>query len=270
MKATLVETTYNGSNIKGDAVMLSKYGDVYNVIDNAYHPNPGSRQEGYPEIERCIDWLLENNITAVNKSIVEWMKCRMALVIDESLEEAIHDIMYDDLYQLSKETETLLTNVYNEMKDNDELIDRYLDQDELESAEKIVTYINETFLRIRAGGKLNPDGSDSIYFRISSHDYDWHRNIVDFLWDVFKDPKEMPKRIVICHDAETNPPETILFDGTPDDLFENFDSKKFESFKETTRKIRNANINNDRKAFRLNSMYFLESIEKKGTYQIFC
>ncbi len=269
MKATLIESSYNGSKIKGDAVMLSKYGEIYNTIDNAYHPNPGGKIDGYSEIERCIDWLVANDLLAVKKDILEWMKCRIALVIDEDIEEIIHDVMYDDLYELNEKTRALILEAYNEIVNDDITIDRYIDTNEIDAAEKIATYINETFLRIRAGGKLNPDGSDSIYFRISSHGYDWHRNIVEFLWEVFGDLKKMPHRIVICHDAETNPPEVILFDGTPEDLFEHFDTKKFEAFQRNIQKIKESKINNDRKAFKINSNYYLSEIEGEDSYKIF-
>ena len=98
-------------------------------------------------------------------------------------------------------------------------------------AKHITEFLNENFLRVRAGGKLNPEGADAIYFRISSHGYNWHSVIVDFLWDTFGEPSKMPKRIVVCHDAETNPPEVILFDGTPQELFEQYDDKVFASTK---------------------------------------
>lgn len=269
MKATLVESSYNGSKIQGDAVMLSKYGEIYNAIDNAYHPNAGSKEDGYSEIERCIDWLIANDLLAVKKAILEWMKCRIALTIDEDIDEIIHDVMYDDLYELNEKTRDLVIEAYNEIVNDETTVDRYIDTNEIEFAEKIVTYINETFLRIRAGGKLNPDGSDSIYFRISSHGYDWHRNIVDFLQEVFGEPKKMPHRIVICHDAETNPPEVILFDGTPEELFEHFDDKKFEAFKKEMKPVIESKINNDRKAFKLNSKYYLSAIEDENYYKIF-
>lgn len=266
---TLKETHYNGITLKGDAVMLSKYGDIYNCIDNAYHPNTGSKADGYPEIERCIDWLLGNNLFAVKGAIVEWLKCRVALVIDEDFEEVIHDVMYDDFYQISDETRKLISEIYNDFIENEDELNQYIGKDELIPAEKIANYINETFLRIRCGGKLNPDGSNSIYFRISSHGYDWHRNIVDFLWEVFGDIKSMPEKIVICHDAETNPPEIILFEGTPIELFEDFDQKKFESFKKDMKVILESKINNDRKAFRLNSAYYLNNIENPEKYLSF-
>lgn len=36
---------------------------------------------------------------------------------------------------------------------------------------------------------------------------------------------------ILRHDAETNPPEVVLFEGTPEDLFGKFDSKIFSSTK---------------------------------------
>ena len=100
-----------------------------------------------------------------------------------------------------------------------------------------IEYINEAIkkynLRFKeefGPGSVFPVGEDSIYFRISSHDYDWYRTIIDFLWDAFGDTNKMPSRIWIGHDAETNPPEVVLFDGTPNELFEKFDENSRFSY----------------------------------------
>lgn len=222
-----ITSSYNGASITGECVMLHRYGDVYPCIDNLYHPNPGTEEDEYSEIERPVDWLLANNIGS-KRVISRWMAARMSQLMeddpDESLSELVHDIMYDDGYTISPETARMLFNVYKVLQDPIKYR-KALQLDELEEAREIATFINEYFLRVRAGGKLNPEGANAIYFRISSHGYDWHSTISNFLWDTFGSIDQMPSRIWIGHDAETNPPEITLFDGTPDDFFDWYDSK---------------------------------------------
>ena len=79
----------------------------------------------------------------------------------------------------------------------------------------------------------------------------------------------MPELIWIGHDAETNPPEIILFDGTPEELFENFDSKKFESFRNSKKEFLKRATNDDRKSFRLNQVYYLDGIVPRSQYKKF-
>ena len=223
-----IKSGYNGSSISGECVMIHRSGKVYPCIDNLYHPNPGTEEDEYSEIERPIDWLIANELTYPAKAIRRWISARMSNIIEDdpdiSLADVIPDVMYNDSYTLSKDTETVLAQAYDALQDP-EIRDKALRIDELEAARDIARYINEFFLRVRAGGKLNPEGSDAIYFRISSHGYDWRRNIEDFLWDTFDDPSRMPNRIWIGHDAETNPPEITLFDGSPEEFIEQFDSK---------------------------------------------
>lgn len=234
MKILKEKSTGTGSTINGEAIMLSRYGDIVNVIDNKYHPNAGPKEDGYPEIERCIDWCLCNMqyCYPILKSIDGWINNRVYKEVKEnpeiSLDETILNVMYSDYYTPCRETVRTIKRAYDEYTGQP---NSHPHGSEIEYAEDIVSFINERFTRVRAGGKLNPEGSNSIYFRISSHYFDWHSVIVDFLWDVFKDPKKMPKRIWIGHDAENNPPETVLFDGTPEELLEKADDKVFESKK---------------------------------------
>lgn len=207
--------------------MLHRSGKVYPCIDNLYHPNPGTEEDEYSEIERPIDWLLDNDIG--NKRVISrWIAARMSQLIrhdpEAYLTEIAHDVMYDDTYTTSSNTRDMLSRVFEVLHDPIKLA-HALQIDEVEEAREIAKFINENFLRVRAGGKLNPEGTDSIYFRISSHGYDWRRNIEDFLWDMFGDPSMMPNRIWIGHDAETNPPEVTLFDGSPEEFIEQFDTK---------------------------------------------
>ena len=251
----LNERSHNGVAIHGDAVMLSKYGEVYNAIDNLYHPNPGSKEDGYPEIERCIDWCYDNYLKPIFKDLDEWIKIRVAQEMDysecaNSIDGLIDEIMYADLYEPCKLTKDTIINAYNYFKENPKEQEKYAEKSELDPADKVVNYINEKFTRVRAGGKLNPDGTNSIYFRISSHGYDWHRTIVDFLWGIFGEPNKMPKKIWIGHDAENNPPEVTLFDGTPNELLEYEDTKIFEGLE------RNITFNRDRDVDRRNRLYY--------------
>lgn len=272
----IINSSYNGRTIKGNAVMLSKYGDVYNSIDNAYHPNPGTKEDEYSEIERCIDWLIANNLKSIYPEIQDWIAIRVANYLEEEIDidnidskDLMDSVLYTDAYKPCFGTVTMVQEAYDYFKENPDMIEKFIEKDELIPAEKIADYINEKFLRVRAGGKLNPNGEDAIYFRISSHGYDWHRTIVDFLWEIYEDPKNMPHRIWIGHDAETNPPETVLFDGTPNELFNDFDYKKFEQFKKEHVRLIRESINNDRKNFKLNRDYYCSGIEDDDKYKVF-
>ena len=213
----------------GDCVMLHRNGTVYPCKDNRYHPNPGTEETEYDEIERPVDWLIANGF--LSDEIEMWLYARIAALIDEDgydedadMNETVNSIMYSDSYQVDSKTRQLIEDIYAWMGDEDNLRN-CIDINELQYARDIARFINENFLRIRAGGKLNPDGTNSIYFRISSHGYDWRRNIENFLRDTFDSPDKMPNYIWIGHDAETNPPEVTLFEGTPNDFIEQFDSK---------------------------------------------
>ena len=215
--------------------MLHRNGTVYQCIDNKYHPNPGTEETEYDEIERPVDWLIANGF--LSDEIEMWLYARIAALIDEDgydadadMNEIVNSIMYSDSYQVDSKTRQLIEDIYAWMGDEDNLRN-CIDINESQYARDIARFINENFLRIRAGGKLNPDGTNSIYFRISSHGYDWRRNIENFLRDTFDSPDKMPNYIWIGHDAETNPPEVTLFEGTPNDFIEQFDSVVAASIK---------------------------------------
>ena len=243
--------TGTGFTVSGDSVMIDRYGDVYPTIDNKMHPNPGTEKDGYSEIERTVDWLYRNKQKSVYSYLDRWVMTRVARLLSEGYtddEEIVTEVFYSDLYTPSEDSVNSVVRALNILEESDGLLESFLEEDELKYARKIASWLNERFLRVRAGGKLNPEGADAIYFRISSHGYDWHRVIVDFLCDVFKDTKDMPGRVWVGHDAETNPPETVLFDGTPEDLMTSADQKVFE-FVRRNRKFPNTNelnINYDR------------------------
>lgn len=243
--------TGTGFTVSGDSVMIDRYGDVYPTIDNKMHPNPGTEEDGYSEIERTVDWLYRNKQKSVYSYLDRWVMTRVARLLSEGYtdeEEIVTEVFYSDIYTPCDASIETVKNAIESLQTSDEMLKHYLKEDEVVYARKIASWLNERFLRVRAGGKLNPEGADAIYFRISSHGYDWHRVIVDFLWDVFKDTKDMPGRVWIGHDAETNPPETVLFDGTPEDLMTSADQKVFE-FVRRNRKFPNTNelnINYDR------------------------
>lgn len=217
-------------SFSSDALMLSRYGEVYPGIDNAYHPNPGSKEDGYPEIERVVDWFYQHEIKGIYPALKKWIFSRTAKVINDGFEdpdEIIVEVLCSDIYDPNVRTVAVVEDAINYFKLNKDVFKEFVKDNINQSAEKVATYLNEKFLRVRIGGKLNPQGEDAIYFRISSHGYDWHRCISDFLWDM----KNFPSRMVICHDAETNPPEKILYDGSPREFLEDPDDKVYENMR---------------------------------------
>ena len=227
----LKNVTGSSPIIQADCVMMDKYGNIYPCIDNKYHPNPGTAEDGYSEIERTVDWLISNNIYPVYDYIDKWLRGRLSqeYLADENLDDAILNVLFCDDYTPCKKILKMIELIWNEYQDDSTtyVVDRDSEIDELYYSRKIAEYLNEHFLRIRAGGKLNPEGSDSIYFRISSHDVNWRGAIIDFLWDTFGGPNDAPSYIWIGHDAETNPPEVTLFEGTFSDLLNMYDGKVF-------------------------------------------
>lgn len=232
MKILLPIKCANGSSVFGECLMMDKYGNTYQCIDNAYHPNPGTAATGYDEIERTVDWIFSNikevpNSRTIYKYLVQWVRHQVAVELDSDpeapLEDVLFNVMFCDLYQPCNLCIDEITKAYDECNRYVDTLESYLEIDIESVCEAIVTWLNENFLRIRAGGKLNPQGTDSIYFRISSHGFDWRSNIEDFLWETFKDIESMPKYIWVGHDAETNPPEVTLFEGNAEDLVDNYD-----------------------------------------------
>lgn len=224
------KTLKNGTTIRGECVMIDRNGQVYQCIDNLYHPNPGTKADGYSEIERTIDWLYQNNLRSIRPYLDRWIACRVAKELynqDCGLSNIINNVMFCDLYKPCDRTISAIESAYKVCLQNDEMLHKYLQLDELHIAEVITEFLNESFLRVRAGGKLNPQSTNSIYFRISSHDYNWYYVISDFLYDTFNSIDKMPNYIWVGHDAETNPPEVTLFESSPQDLLEKFDSSIF-------------------------------------------
>lgn len=218
------KSTTNGSQINGECVMIDKYENVYNCIDNAYHPNPGTAADSYSEIERTVDWLFEHDIHTALDYLYKWVYARVAHQlsedIDATFEDVLYDVMFCDAYTPCADTINAVREAYITLRSDADMIERWANIDDTYYAAKITDYLNETFLRVRAGGKLNPQGTNSIYFRISSHGYDWRSVIEDFLWDTFGSPENMPKYVWIGHDEETNPPEVTLYEGSPEDFLE--------------------------------------------------
>lgn len=246
----------------GECCMLSRYGEVYDCIDNAMHPNPGTEETQYDEIERTIDWILSIPFYEMVITCTEWIQVKVAKYLKEfpnsTLDEVILNTMYTDLYEPCDACKDIFADIYDLYTSGLQSVDAYANSDDISIARKITTWLNENFLRVRAGGKFNPEGANAIYFRISSHGYDWHRTIVDFLWDTFGDPNKMPNKIWIGHDAETNPPEIVLFDGTPDELFNQYDTSIFASYDKKRKAIlkRYGNImNRDMLKYRIDKAF---------------
>lgn len=146
----------NGSYVTGDCVMLHRNGTVYPCIDNRYHPNPGTEETEYNEIERPVDWLIANGF--LSDEIEMWLYARIAALIDEDgydedadMNEIVNSIMYSDSYQVDSKTRQLIEDIYAWMGDEDNLRN-CIDINELQYARDIARFINESFLRIRAGG----------------------------------------------------------------------------------------------------------------------
>lgn len=270
MKKILEGRTGTGFTVNGDSVMIDRYGDVYPTIDNKMHPNPGTEKVGYSEIERTVDWLYRNKQKSVYSYLDRWVMTRVARLLSEGYtddEEIVTEVFYSDLYTPSEDSVNSVVRALNTLEESDGLLKSFLEEDELKYARKIASWLNERFLRVRAGGKLNPEGANAIYFRISSHGYDWRYNIENFLWDVFKDLKDMPREINILHDAETNPPEVFLYKGTPEDLFGKYDYKIFESL-QVYKKEHQDIMSHDRLSLKLNKD-FRESFYDKKQYMPF-
>ena len=226
MKKILCNKAPTGYVIHGECLMLDKYGDVYNCIDNAYHPNPGTAEDDYSEIERVVDWIFENDLRGSIETVAyDWLNVRVAQElyndIDASFDDLLYNIMYCDTYDPCDKTKSLILEIMTDMKDDESyaIIDKWERLDDVKLASRVAYYLNQNFLRVRAGGKFDSIGEDTIYFRISSQGYNWRRVIEDFLWDTFGNINNMPSRIWIGHDAETNPPEITLFDGSPEEFF---------------------------------------------------
>lgn len=207
-------------------VVLGRLGDVYACIGNGFHPHCGAKESGYPEVYSAVDWMIDNRVNRGCKAVNKWLEQQLTECYRDGLGlEFAMDIIFagiDPSARTKEVCERLWESIGQVVYDEDLC---------LEYAEDIDFYLNQNFLRVRTGGKLNPSSADSIYFRISSKDYDWRNVIEDFLWDTFKSVDKMPKLIWIGHDAETNPPEVVLFEGSPQDLFGKFDSKVFASTK---------------------------------------
>lgn len=209
-----------------DCVVLGKLGDVYPCIDNGFHPHCGPKEYDYPETYSAVDWMIDNRVNRGCKSVQLWLAQQLRSCYDDflNLEFAIKSI-FAGISPCNRTVE-MCTKLWESIENVDFDSNR-----SLEYASNIDFYLNQNFLRVRAGGKLNSSSASSIYFRISSKDYNWRDVIEDFLWDTFKNIADMPQLIWIGHDAETNPPEVVLFEGTPEDLFTKFDSTVLASTK---------------------------------------
>lgn len=221
---------HNGFRIVGECAMIDRYGNIYDCLDNCYHPNPGTEETQYSEIERTIDWLYSYDVTPVKPLLDKWIANRVANVygeIAQEYEDVLVNVMYCDAYEPCQATKDAVHSALSVCETGREAKEMYLKYDYLDFCRQIVSYLNENFMRVRCNGKLNPEGADIIVFRISSHGYDWSPIIRNFLWEVFHNVDSMPKGVWIGYDAETHPPEKVLYDGTSKDLIEKYDAAIF-------------------------------------------
>lgn len=209
-----------------DCVMLSRLGDIYPCIENKFHPHCGNKDLGYPKIYSAVDWMIANRVNRGCKAINDWISQQLSSCYEDGLDlELAIEVIFASI-DPSARTSEICSQLWKTVDTVS-----YDISETVKYAELIDAYLNQNFLRVRSGGKLNSGSADSIYFRISSKDYDWRNIIEDFLWDTFKSIDSMPSLIWIGHDEETNPPEIVLFEGSPEDLFGKFDSKVFASTK---------------------------------------
>jgi len=224
----------------GESVMLDKAGNVYPTIDGMYHP-PASTGE----IERTADWLCQYIkpplFNKFRETIMDWLRIRYANIwFDEP--DVIDDraafmnaLLYTDkhseeLWQLVQEVAVIADDL------DDKQIEEMGQQDENGVDEFLVHLVNEQFLRVRAGGKLNPEPeNNTVYFRISSRGFNWRPVIEQYMWDTFNSPENMPSGMWIGTDKESRGEEIIYFDGDPRDYFSAndwYDMKVFSSAQE--------------------------------------
>jgi len=209
-----------------DCVVLGKLGQIYPCILNQFHPHCGNAEHEYPETYSAVDWMISNRVSSRCKAVKEWLAQQLKDFYDHGLN---FELSVEGIFAEIEPSDRTLEMCQRIWSDIDAVV--YGRDESLMYANMIDSYLNQNFLRVRAGGKLNSSSANSIYFRISSKDYDWRDVIEDFLWDVFGDVDNMPALVWIGHDAETNPPEIVLFEGSPEELFDKFDSKVLASTK---------------------------------------
>lgn len=216
--------------MKSLVVILDKYGTVYPVV-NECHPNPGSYPY-YEAIGETVDWFCRTHASndRVFDYIELWLQASISVLSQDmdsecTVQDVIDEIFWMDSSELSPQTIKMI-------EDSLQTLSTLPSPEETPTdyAQKIADYLNQKYLRVRAGGKFDYNREDTIYFRISSKGYDWRAVIIDFLWDTYKDPQKMPSTVWIGHDEETNPPETTLFYGSCSDLLEIGDNKVYESY----------------------------------------
>lgn len=142
----------------GECCMLSKYGEIYDCIDNVMHPNPGTEETQYDEIERTIDWILRVPFYKMVSDCTHWIEIKTAKYLKEfpesSLDDVILNIMYSDLYTPCKMCTDIFEDTYNDFVFGHRDINAYANSDDIEISRKITNWLNENFLRVRAGGKV--------------------------------------------------------------------------------------------------------------------
>lgn len=205
--------------------MISKYGDVYPAIKSPsgdYHPYTGGRENDYEEIFYVINWFFTINFFpfSLKDDIRSFI---LAKYLEDDLEDTSSPIdsarnliesEYLDSSQLSDRFIQYLVGIFETCDD----LTEYTDVSSSEYAQRIDDKLNQCFLRFRVGDKYDPGDSNIIYFRISSKYVNWRPWISAYLWDTYQTIENMPN-IWVGHDAESNPPEIVLFEGTPTDFF---------------------------------------------------
>ena len=217
--------------------MISKYGDVYPAIKSPsgdYHPYTGGRDGNYEEIFDVINWFFTINFFPYSlkddiRSFILSRYLEDGLGNISSLRNSVIELFnaeYLDSSQFSDEFFEYLIDIFENCDD----IFAYEEMRSIDYAQKIDAILNQCFLRFRVGDKYDIGNSNIIYFRISSKSVNWRSQISAYLWDTYKTIDHMPN-IWVGHDAESNPPEIVLFEGTPEEFFGD-DLKIYEKIKD--------------------------------------
>jgi len=194
-------------SLMGKAYMLDKDN---NLIEVKYHPY--GYEGDIEENSSCAYflWKYGNNDIGTYNEIFNMLLNFISYCFNESADTDIEDIeinsrefsvlaeqIFDefDVYSIvngwSKNNNRkevyndLISIVKNSMcRTTMDLLDIYDENDD--NIEAYLT-LNEDYVRVRIGGRYDNDREDCIYFRISSIGYDWGDNIMNIVFEKFKD-----------------------------------------------------------------------------------
>jgi len=189
--------------IETGGYMLHRTG---NVIPVKYHPY-GVKGDSIYDIQyniACSFFLYLYNRKYKNIAI-NTLKNYVAFLVSES------DLVnYDNLDYIGNDAKNLLFEIFEEADINNDLCDwsktipdtknilydfvknmsisDILDEfDESNNGVQDYVYLNQEYTRFRIGGEYDDTNENEIYFRISSSGYDWGEDIVDLVFNKYRD-----------------------------------------------------------------------------------